>query len=268
VAIIHDRGNVSLRLSHLHVTLEFKTAHYHAVIYQHPQLGRVLTLDGEIQHVEAWAPLYHEPLVHLPAAFIEKPQTAILLGGGSFFAARELLKYRSIKRVLMLDHDLELLDTIARFYGHAAEARNDPRLEVQITDAFRILPHIGERFDLVINDSIDISHVKGPDVFAAMAHLLRPGGVCSDLVYRHIFEDRSLSRTLNLLRSNYNTVVSLVFAAEYPGILHLLTLWGGMRASSVTTYTCRATLESVWVRRSHMNECLKLNSLLGESMSS
>jgi len=226
MATIHDKGNVSLRLSHLQVLLELQTAHYNAVIYRHPQLGRVLTLNGEIQHVEAWAPLYHEPLVHLPTAFIERPQTALLLGGGSFFAARELLKYRTIKRVLMLDHDPKLLDAISQIYEHATEVRNDARLEIWITDAFRTLPHITERFDLVINDSMDISCLKDTDVFASMTEMLNPEGVCSDLIYRHIFDDLSLTRTIKLLRSKYNTIMSLVFAAEYPGVLHLLTLWG------------------------------------------
>lgn len=255
MATIHDRGNVSLRLSHLQVLLEIKTAHYHAVIYRHPQLGHVLTLDGEIQHVEAWAPLYHEPLVHLPAAFIEEPQTALLLGGGSFFAARELLRYRSIKRVLMLDHDPELLDAISRLYGHAEEVRNDPRLEVCMTDAFRTLPHITERFDLVINDSIDISSLKETDVFTAMVRLLRPGGVCSDLVYRHIFEDRALNRTIKLLRSSYNTVMSLLFAAEYPGVLHLLTLWGEGELLNQTRKETVNREQRAWAAVPQSNPC-------------
>jgi spermidine synthase len=215
----------------------------------------VLTLDGEIQHVEAWAPLYHEPLIHLPAAFIERPQTALLLGGGSFFAARELLRYRGIKRVLMLDHDPELLDAVSRLYGHAAEVTNDPRLEVRTADAFRALPHITERFDLVINDSVDISRLKGTDVFAEMGRLLRPGGVCSDLVYRHLFEDRSLSRTIKLLRSSYNTVLSLVFAAEYPGVLHLLTLWGEGKLLKQTRKKTLNREQQAWAAAPHSNPC-------------
>lgn len=255
MSTIYDRGNVSLRLSHLQILLEFKTGHYQAVIYRHPQLGHVLTLDGEIQHVEAWAPLYHEPLVHLPAAFIEEPRTALLLGGGSFFAAKELLRYQSIKRVLMLDHDPDLLDAIGQLYKHATDVRSDPRLEVWTTDAFRALPHMTERFDLIINDSIDISCLKGIDAFAAMARLLSPRGVCSDLVYRHIFEDHSLTRTIKLLRSSYNTVVSLVIAAEYPGVLHLLTLWG---EDSVLNQTLREPInreQRAWAAAPQSNPC-------------
>lgn len=255
MATIHDKGNVSLRLSHLQVLREFQSSHYRAVIYRHPQLGHVLTLDGEIQHVEAWAPLYHEPLVHLPAAFVRRPQTALLLGGGSFFAARELLRYRTIERVLMLDHDPELLDVIGKLYRHAPEVRSDPRLEVRTADAFRTLTHITERFDLVINDSVDISSLKGTDAFSEMGRVLRPEGVCSDLVYRHIFEDRSLNHTIKLLRSRYNTVLSLVFAAEYPGALHILTLWGGGKLLKQTRKKTANREQQAWAAAPQSNPC-------------
>ena len=105
---ITDKGSVSVHLTGLRVLSELSTAFTHAVLYSHPQLGRILTLNEEVQHIEAWAPLYHEPLVHLPAAFIEAPRSALLLGGASFFAAKEVLKYDSIERVLMLERDAEL----------------------------------------------------------------------------------------------------------------------------------------------------------------
>ena len=223
---IKERGNVSIELSELTVLTRLTTKQHRVVVYRHPHLGRVLVLNGEIQHVEAWAPLYHEPLVHLPVAYIEKPRSALLIGGGSFFAARELLRYRTIERVTMVDYDPRLLDVMTRVYAHAVEVRNDPRLELRTVDAFSAITRMAERFDLVINDSVDLFRTQGPGVFSKMARLLGPKGVCSDLVYRHIFEDRFLRRTICLLTSKFHTVMALVCVPEYPGILHLLTLWG------------------------------------------
>ena len=224
MATLRDKGNVSLHLGELSELLRFQTRHHKGAIYRHPQLGRVLTLNDEIQHVEVWAPLYHEPLIHLPIAFVRKPRNALVLGGGSFYAVQELLKYDSIQRVLMLDLDDQLLEKVVQIYEHAHKASIDPRLMIKIGDAFKILPKLNERFDLVVNDSVDLLRGRSNSI-AAMTRLLKPGGICSDVVYRHIFDSLSVRKTLRILKANYYHALSLVFAAEYPGILHLLTLW-------------------------------------------
>ncbi|MGZ5434972.1 MAG: spermine/spermidine synthase domain-containing protein [Pyrinomonadaceae bacterium] len=255
MATLRDKGNVSLYLSHLRVLRKFSTRHHEVEIYEHPDLGVVLVLNGEIQHVEAWSPLYHEPLIHLPSAFIKSPHTALLLGGGSFFAVTEILKYRSIERVLMLDIDGQLIDRIAETYEHAATAIKDHRLEVRITDAFAYLDSQTERFDLVINDSVDLFRRCGEEVFYSLANLLMPEGVCSDVVYRHVFDDRGLRQTLQFLSKHYNTVASLVVAPEYPGVLHLLTLWSKNPALRQDRKRTINREQLIWARRPDINPC-------------
>lgn len=255
MARIRDKGNVSLYLSGLQVLSRIQTPHYRAVIYLHKQLGRVLVLNDEIQHVEAWAPLYHEPLVHLAAAFVERPQTALLLGGGSLFAARELLRYRKMKRVLMIDHDPAVIEAVTKLYEQANKVRGDPRLEVSNSDAFHSVSNMTERFDLIINDSVDLFRAQGPNIFEKMGALLRPGGVCSDVVYRHVFEDGVLSRTIRLLRSKYHTALSLVFAPEYPGVLHLLTLWSKSPALNQFRRKPLNVEQRRWAEIPHLNPC-------------
>jgi spermidine synthase len=251
--MIRDRGNVSLCLSGLKVVRKFTTPHHRVSIYLHPDLGHVLVLNGEIQHVEAWAPLYHEPLVHLPAAFIRSPRTALLIGGGSFFAAQELLRYRSIERVLMIDQDSKLLGEMTQIYEHATFATQDPRLEIQIREAFQGLQSLEEHFDLVVNDSVNLWRYVRGNIFVTLAGLLNPEGVCSDLVYRHVFDDRSCKQPIHLLSSKYRTVLSLVLVPEYPGVLHLLTLWSGSRLVKQTRPKPINREQLIWMRS--INPC-------------
>jgi len=255
VVTLRDKGNVSLHLSSLRILLKLRTSRHLVVVYRHPQLGRVLTLNDEIQHVEAWAPLYHEPLVHLPIAFVAAPRTALVVGGGSFFAVHELLKYRSIKRVLVMDYDQELLDAICATYNHAAVARRDQRVEVRAKNAFRAFTSLQERFDVVINDSVDLFRTQGPNIFAAMSRLLRRNGVCSDVVYRHVFDDRGLKRTIRLLRANHNTVLSMIFAPEYPGILHLLTIWSDNKLLNQKQEKTLNLEQRAWANSPNRNPC-------------
>ena len=94
---------------------------------QSPLLGLILTINNEIQHIERYQCLYHELLVHLPVSFCAEPKTALIIGGGSLFAAHEILKYPSIKKVVLCDHDHSVLDLMEKYYSHAKMVKKDLR---------------------------------------------------------------------------------------------------------------------------------------------
>jgi hypothetical protein len=56
--------------------------------------------------------------------------------------------------------------------------------------------------------------------------MLKMSGVCSDVVYRHIFESFTMSASLARLKKLSNYKISLITVPEYPGILHLHVMWG------------------------------------------
>jgi spermidine synthase len=257
---LRDKGNVSLYLSELRLLVRKQTSQHKFAIFSHPQLGRVLILDDEIQHVEAWAPLYHEPLIHVPAAYIPAVRSALILGGGSLFAAREVLKYSTIDRVLLIDHDKELIDTICEVYEHGGEVTNDVRLEIFVHDAFSALPKIKEKFDLVVNDSVDLFRSAGAGTFDRMASLLTTHGICSDLIYRHLFDDVCMNKTIRMLRGKYHMALSLVAAPEYPGVLHLLTMWGSSRGLTQGLRKTKNHQQQKWVETSSANPCVYFDS--------
>lgn len=82
---IYEKESVSLYLSNM-VQLENEESNVQSIqIYQHPNLGKVLVINGEIQNVEKWAPLYHEAIVHIPMMFLEEPRSVLILGGGDLY---------------------------------------------------------------------------------------------------------------------------------------------------------------------------------------
>lgn len=249
-----ESGDVSLHLSDLAEVANCRTMHAHVVVYRHRRLGQVLVLDGEIQHVEAWAPLYHEPLVHLAAAFVEVPRSVLLLGGGSLFAAREVLKYRTIQRVLMLDRDQELLDVVTQHYEHAQDVRRDPRLEIRFVEAFGGLASLKENFDLIINDCDDLT-ARGRRIFQELAFLLRPSGICSDVMFRHCLDLPYVEETTRILAAQQSWAMSLIFVPEYPGILHLLTLWSNSSRLSQKARSPANREQLSWISAPDSNPC-------------
>ncbi len=205
-----------------------KSIHQEIKIFQHKSLGKILVLNDEVHHVEAWAPLYHEMITHFPASFIPELRNVLILGGGSLFAASEVLKYRTVQKVLLVEHDQQVIDAVKLNYSHAQSVLNDSRFELYIGDAFEYTKKQSFKFDLIVNDSVDLlNHGRSinMDIISMLPEKLTEHGVCCDLVYRHIFEKSSTLETIAKIRNQYFNQFSLIAIPEYPGVFHVLCLW-------------------------------------------
>jgi spermidine synthase len=149
--------------------------------------GRALVLDGTWQSCEADEFIYHESLVH-PAmlACRRPPRRVLILGGGEGATAREVLRWRSVERCVMVDIDGEVVQTCREHLPtmHAG-AFDDARLELVIADARGWVVDTTERFDVVISDLSDPIE-DGPsfqfftrEYFAEVGQILADGGVFS-----------------------------------------------------------------------------------------
>ncbi len=119
--------------------------------------GKVLVLDGKTQSSESDEFIYHEALVHPAMLLHGSPEKVLILGGGEGATLREVLKYRSVKRAVMVDID-DLVVEIARKYlpeWHQGSF-DDPRASLVIDDAWNFVAEGRERgFDVVISDLVD-----------------------------------------------------------------------------------------------------------------
>lgn len=147
------------------------------VMTQTPRTTR-LFLNGNLQFSSDDEYRYHEVLVHPAVAALGRdPKTAMVLGGGDGLAARELLKYPSVERILLIDLDAAVTDafrTIPIATKLNEDALNNPRVEIRNEDAFRFLGETTETFDLAIVDFPDPSNYAVGKLFTdAFYHLLR-----------------------------------------------------------------------------------------------
>lgn len=117
--IFYEQEPVSLYLEDLVVLEDFSSDKQHIQLFLHPWLGKVLVINGEIQHIEEYQTLYHEMLVHLPASFAPHIENVLILGGGSLYAAYEVLKYPTVNRVVLCDYDSAVLSVMKKYYPHA-----------------------------------------------------------------------------------------------------------------------------------------------------
>ena len=225
----YENEPVSLFLKGLKKLNAFYSTKQYVEFFEHPWLGKILVINGEIQHIEQYQTLYHESLVHLPAAFVPIVNTVLIIGGGSLFAAHEALKYPSVESVTLCDYDYSVLELMAKHYPHARAVLQDKRFHYVGDDARDFIRKIQPPYDLVINDCFNLaveSHQANTSYFNLLSKLCTRKGACVDIIYRHIFDKQTTIDTLTYLKAESSLALSLVTVPEYPGILHLETIWG------------------------------------------
>ncbi|CAD7967147.1 unnamed protein product, partial [Amoebophrya sp. A120] len=109
------------------------------------QTERRLYLDRFLQSSTRWEHLYHEALVQ-PAMLTfylrEKrpPRTVLIYGGGEGATLREVLKWREVERVVMIDLDRDVVEMSKKYLPSMhRNAFEDSRAEVVFADVFEWL---------------------------------------------------------------------------------------------------------------------------------
>ena len=82
-----------------------RTAFQQATIFESPQVGRVLVLDGFVQTTERDEFIYHEMITHVALMAHGAARDVLIIGGGDGGALEEVLKHRSVARATMVELD-------------------------------------------------------------------------------------------------------------------------------------------------------------------
>ncbi|MBT2451864.1 polyamine aminopropyltransferase [Streptomyces sp. ISL-43] len=141
-------------------------------------------LDGRLRVSGYDEYRYHEALVH--PAMTGAHARVLVLGGGDGLAAREVLRYRDVASVTVVELDpgvVRLARTDPMLSALNGRAYEDPRLGVVSQDAFRWLrgPAARARFDVIVSDLPDpgitpSTKLYSQEFYGLAARALRPGG--------------------------------------------------------------------------------------------
>lgn len=117
--------------------------------------GRCLVLDGKMQSSEVDEFIYHEALVHPAMLTHPHPEKVFIVGGGEGATLREILRHKTVRHVLMVDIDQEVVESCKIHLPQMHQgAFDDSRAEVRYLDARKYLEETDETYDIII---IDIS---------------------------------------------------------------------------------------------------------------
>jgi spermidine synthase len=155
---LHDK--ITSDLTQIHsikqVVYSGKTDFQTVDIVDATSLGTCLVLDGKIQSSECDEFIYHEALVHPAMLSHPNPETVFIAGGGEGANLREVLHHTTVKKVVMVDIDKQVVDICRQFLpGFHQNSFDDPRAEICHTDARKYLAETRDKFDVVIIDLVE-----------------------------------------------------------------------------------------------------------------
>lgn len=134
---------------------------YQRIVLTHNKNDYRLYLNNNLQFSSADEYRYHEALVHPVMAAAKKVTNVLVLGGGDGLAVREILKYKDVQKITLVDLDegmTKLFKTNTILAGFNKHSLSDPKVKVINQDAYIWTKNCTEKFDVVIIDFPDPSN--------------------------------------------------------------------------------------------------------------
>ncbi len=143
-----------------------------------------LYLNGHIQFGSLDEARYHEPLVIPAMEAFPGARNVLILGGGDGLAAREVLKYSTVQRIVLVDIDpamTELGKNRQELVQLNKGSLNSSKVEIVNTDAMGFVEDSRDFFDVIIIDLPDpstetLSKLYSNAFYALCARRLTLGG--------------------------------------------------------------------------------------------
>jgi spermidine synthase len=170
-------------------TLSVQSEYQRLEVVRLSGFGLCMILDGRMQLAESDEWIYHELLVHPACVIHGDPRRVVVLGGGDGCALRELLRYRQLEEIVLVDIDKDVL-TVSKEQLRSINrgALSDPRVQVVCADAMKFLEHEAGRYDLIISDLTEpfdptgggevlSSHLYSPEFYRTVGERLTPEGI-------------------------------------------------------------------------------------------
>lgn len=124
-------------------------------VFECPEFGRFLTLDGLMMLTEKDEFIYHEMITHVPMASNPDIKNVLVIGAGDGGTVRELTRYSTVENIDMVEIDERVVEVCKEFLPQTACRLNDPRVHIFYDDGLRFVRGKENRYDLIIVDSTD-----------------------------------------------------------------------------------------------------------------
>ncbi len=126
-------------------------------VFESPEFGRFLTLDGYMMLTEKDEFIYHEMMTHVPMAVHPNVRNVLVIGGGDGGTVRELLRYPEIETIDLVEIDEQVVEVCRRYLPQTAKCldNEDGRISFHYEDGLKYVRHCHDMYDLIVVDSTD-----------------------------------------------------------------------------------------------------------------
>ena len=189
-------------------------------VFESPEFGKFLTLNGSVIFSEQDCFIYNEMVVHVPMAVHPHVKKVLVIGGGDGGVARELGYYDEIEQIDVVEPDRVFVEVCKEFFPDNACGLSDERVTVYYEDGLKFLRMKHDEYDLIINDAIDpLGHTAGlftKEFYGNCFRALKDDGI---MVYQHgspfYDEDEESCRGMHR-KASHSFPISRVYQAHIP----------------------------------------------------
>ena len=165
---------------------------------------------------------YHEMIAHIPMMHHKNPESVLVIGGGDGGTVREVLKHKSVKKVVLAEIDGLVIDACKEFLPTISCGLSDPRVDIQVVDAIDFIKDKKNEYDIVLIDSTD---PMGPgeglfteEFYTNVKNSLKEGGIIAAQSESPFVNKEEIKKMYNLLKKVFpicSTYTSNI--PTYPG---------------------------------------------------
>ena len=124
-------------------------------VFDTPEFGRVMTLDGCIMVTEKDEFIYHDMITHVPMAVNPSIKRVLVIGAGDGGTIRELTRYAEIEQIDMVEIDEEVVNVSKEYFPTLSSGLEDSRVRIHFEDGLKFVRGKEDEYDLILVDSTD-----------------------------------------------------------------------------------------------------------------
>ncbi|KUK67830.1 polyamine aminopropyltransferase [Mesotoga sp.] len=158
-------GNAGLFMKMKRLVYSFQSPFQRIDIFEHPEFGMVLVLDGITMFTEADEFMYHEMLVHVPLFSHPDPKRVLIIGGGDGGSLREVLKHSSVEEAILCEVDPYVIDAAKLHLKEMSVELDNPKASIINENGADFVRKNMDYFDVIIVDSTDPTAGEGGHLF-------------------------------------------------------------------------------------------------------
>ena len=187
--------------------------------------GKMLFNDGMVMVSERDEFVYHDMIVHPVMYTHPNPRSVLVIGGGDGGTVREVLRHKSVEKVVMVEIDKMVVDACMEHIPLTSSQLKDPKVELRYEDGVKYMAESKEQFDVIIVDSSDPIGPATPlfneSFYADVYSRLADDGIVVSQCESPVYEGAMQKTILKILSDKFN----VVRLANYSNLTYPGSLW-------------------------------------------